>query len=84
MEETLMSLSAGVSFAKTPLSEIGEKHEQITAAGWTETRRGDPWVVAFEKRVPENTPEPDAELRSIMGEYWVTADEIRGLLASAS
>lgn len=44
--------------------------------------RGDPWAVAYRKDFPEEaSDDPEAELRDVMGEYWVSADEIRVLLA---
>jgi len=77
--------SASVSFAKTPLDEIGAKVAELKAAGWVDSgRRGDPWVAVFDKRQPRDDADPEAELRRIMGDYWVSADEIRTLLASAS
>jgi hypothetical protein len=45
-------------------------------------KRGDPWVVAYRKAIPEGQ-DREAEIRSVMGDYWLTADDIRDLLASA-
>jgi len=81
-----MTLIAAVSFARTPLEEISAKVEQIKALGWREREdgRGDPWAASFTKDVPEGEPDPEAELRAVMGEYWLDADAIKALLASKS
>ena len=71
-----------VSFARTPVAEISAKANAIQELGWTEEKRGDPWVVAYRKAIPEGQ-DPEAEIRSVMSDYWLTADEIRDLLASA-
>jgi hypothetical protein len=76
----LMSLTAGVSFVRTPVAKVTERAAAIEALGWREVGRGDPWVVSFQKDVPEEDSDPSAELREAMGEFWVTADEIRELL----
>jgi hypothetical protein len=72
---------AGVSFVKTPLAEIGELAERIAARGWQETgERGDPWAAEFRKDFPETeSAGADAELAEIMGDYWMSADEMRAL-----
>lgn len=77
-----MSLTAAVSFARMPLAEVSAKVAEIEALGWVEVGRGDPWAVSFRKEVPEEQADPEADLREVMGEYWMTADEIRALLAS--
>lgn len=77
------SFTIAVSFAKTPLNEITQKVVEIEALGWLDEDRGDPWVVAFVKKIPEGESEKAVELvRRIMGDYWVDADEIEDLLAS--
>lgn len=76
--------SASVSFAQTPLAEIGSKLEEILALGWKELDRGDPWAVVFRKHLPESVRDPEAELREVMGEYWMTADDIRELRAEVA
>jgi hypothetical protein len=73
---------AGVSFAQTPLDQIGAKIEAIVSRGWHEEERGDPWVVSFSKSLPEGDRDPEAELREVMGEYWLDADAIRELLSA--
>jgi hypothetical protein len=75
-------LLVGVSFACTPLAEVSAKANAIQELGWGEDKRGDPWVVAYRKAIPEGQ-DPEAEIRGVMGDYWLTADDIRDLLASA-
>jgi hypothetical protein len=57
---------------------------QIKSLGWEETDRGDPWVVLFEKPFPESQRDPEGELRSLMGDYWLTADDMRALRGVSS
>lgn len=78
-----MTLIAGVSFARTPLEEISAKVEQIKALGWREREdgRGDPWAASFVKDEARNA---EAELRGVMGDYWLDNDAIKELLASKS
>jgi hypothetical protein len=72
------------SFASTPFEEISTKHEEIRAAGWEPTgTRGDPWAATYERRVSEDDPDPERELRSIMGDYWLDAEAIRNLVTRA-
>jgi hypothetical protein len=78
--ETNRDWSVAVSFAKTPLSEVSAKAQEITAHGWEYRDRGDPWSASFGKKLPESEADPARELRTIMGEYWVSADEIGALL----
>jgi hypothetical protein len=75
----LKPIYASVSFARTPLSEIGRKVEELEALGWRQDdRRGDPWVVFFVKDFPEEAAgEATAELRSVIGDYWLEPEEIR-------
>jgi hypothetical protein len=73
---------AAVSFARTPLAEIGGKVREITALGWVEEDRGDPWAVTFRKVVPEGEANPEAELHRVMGDYWLDAGSLRTLLDS--
>jgi hypothetical protein len=72
----------GVSFARTPVAEISAKANAIQELGWREDKRGDPWVVAYRKVIPAGQ-DPEAEIRAVMGDYWLTADDMRDLLASA-
>jgi hypothetical protein len=74
-----MPVYASVSFARTPLSEIGRKAAELEALGWLQDdRRGDPWVVFFVKDFPEEAAgEATAELRSVIGDYWLEPEEIR-------
>jgi hypothetical protein len=74
----------GVSFARTPLADISAKVEAIKALGWREGEdgRGDPWAATFVKDMPDDDNDPAAELRAVMGDYWLDADAITGLLAS--
>jgi hypothetical protein len=80
----LRSFTMVVSFARTPLSEVTERAAAIEALGWRETGRGDPWIVSLRKDVPEEEPDPAAEVRGVMGERWVGADEIAELLRTRS
>jgi len=77
---TLLSVTAAVSFALTPLHEISAKVDSIAELGWQEVGRGDPWAVSFQKQFPEAERDAEAELRRVMGEYWLTAKDIRDLL----
>src|SRR4051812_14270545 len=70
----------GVSFLRTPFAEIPTRIEAIEAWGWKIEGRGDPWVISFSKAIPEETRDPEAELREVMGDDWMRADEIRRLL----
>lgn len=79
---TNIDMLVGVSFARTPVAEISAKANAIQELGWREDKRGDPWVVTYRKAIPEGQ-DPDAAIRSVMGDYWLTADDIRDLLASA-
>jgi len=82
MAET--TLLAGVSFARTPLTEISAKDAEIRAAGWEPTgTRGDPWAATYRKQVPEDDPDPERELRLIMGDYWLDPEAIRDLMSRA-
>ncbi len=71
-----------VSFARTPVAEISAKADAIRELGWREDKRGDPWVVAYRKVIPVGE-DPEAEIRAVMSDYWLTADDIRDLLDSA-
>ena len=79
-----MGMVVGVSFARTPLAEITAKAHELEALGWTQVEdgRGDPWAASFRKDVPEDEPDKSAEIRRVMGDYWVDADAIAALLAS--
>lgn len=79
---TNSEILVGVSFARTPVAEISAKANAIQELGWREDKRGDPWVVAYRKEIPEGQ-DPEAEIRAVIGDYWLTADDIRDLLASA-
>jgi hypothetical protein len=81
----LMSLTVSVSFARTPLAEVSAKAAELEALGWRELEdgRGDPWAASFQKDVPEEDNDPEAEVRAVMGYAWVDADEIRALLEAA-
>jgi hypothetical protein len=78
---TDIDVRTGVSFAKTPLAEISGKAEEIQALGWQEDGRGDPWAVEYRKSVPRGE-DAEAEIRTLMGDYYLTPDDIRELLAS--
>ena len=61
----------------TPLDLIAEKQRQIEALGWREYDRGDPWVVKYEKDLPEGEDHgADPGLRRVMGDCWLSADDI--------
>lgn len=63
---------AAVSFAETPLEEIGTRASQILSLGWTVRDRGDPWVILVAKHFDESERLPEAELHNVMGDYWVS------------
>jgi hypothetical protein len=71
------SLLIGVSFVKTPLAEISAKTAAIEALGWRPRDRGDPWVVSYFKDFATDLAASDAEVRAVMGDYWVDADAMR-------
>ena len=51
-------------------------------AGWEPVDgKGEPWAILVGKTFSEHTPDPEAELREIMGDYWMTGKEIRGYIA---
>jgi len=69
--------STVLSFAETPLAEISAKAAELEARGWVfdEERKGDPWIVLLSKRFSDPTPhDREAELREVMGNYWVDLD----------
>jgi hypothetical protein len=73
----MKTMFAAVSFRNTPLDLIAEKQRQIEALGWREYGRGDPWVVKYEKDLPEGEDQgADPGLRRVMGNYWLSADDI--------
>jgi hypothetical protein len=79
---TDVTMHVGVSFAKTPVNEIGSKAEALRALGWREGERGDPWAISYFKSLRESqTDRAEDEVRGVMGEHWLSADEIRGLLS---
>jgi hypothetical protein len=83
----LMPVYASVSFARTPLSEIGRKVEEIKTLGWRQDddRRDDPWAAVFVKNFAEEAAgEATVELRRVMGDYWLEAEEMRALRHDAS
>ena len=79
---TEIDVLVGVSFARTPVAEISAKANAIQELGWREEKRGDPWVVTYRKAISEGQ-DREVEIRVVMGDYWLTADDIRDLLASA-
>jgi hypothetical protein len=82
MSETVTRF-ATVSFAATPVDEVSARHATICAAGWVPTgARGDPWAMRYEKGFPEGDPDPERELREIMGDYWFGADALGELRRS--
>jgi hypothetical protein len=68
--------SAVVSFAETPLAEISTKAAELERRGWSfdEQRKGNPWLVLLSKRFPAPPDDCEAEIRDIMGNYWVDLD----------
>ena len=76
----MYTLYTVVSFARTPLEELSAKVEQITAFGWHECEgRGNPWVAKFAKDFARKEDASEAELRTVMGDYWVDTDRVREL-----
>lgn len=79
-----MTLYLGVSFAMTPLKEIGPKANAIMALGWEYNGRGDPWSVSFRRDCPEEgASSAVSEVKELMGDYWLDADGITALNALA-
>lgn len=77
----MTSVRIAISLARVPLREISRKVEQLEALGWREDRRGDPWAASFVKHVPEDgVSAAEAEVRRVMGDYWVDAAETQALL----
>jgi len=75
------SVRIAVSLARVPLREISQKVEELEALGWREDRRGDPWAASFVKDFPEGEESAaEAEVRRVMGNYWVDATAARALL----
>ena len=73
---------ATVSFYKVALLEIGPLANRIVEAGWEPVDgKGEPWAILVGKTFSEPTPDPEAELREIMGDYWMTGEEIGGYTA---
>ncbi len=71
-----------VSFYKVALLEIGPLANRIVEpAGNQVDGKGEPWAILVGKTFSEHTPDPEAELREIMGDYWMTGKEIRGYIA---
>ncbi len=71
---------AAVSFWKTPLVEISAKAGAIEALGWREYQRGDPWTLMYGKDFDEDElDDAEAELRDVMGDLWLSSDEIRAM-----
>ena len=73
-----------VSFAATPLREIGTRVERLEALGFRERPdRGDPWVATFEKDFPQEYAfHAEAQVREAMGDYYMDAGAIRELFES--
>ena len=71
------TMFAAVSFQNTPLDLIAEKHREIEALGWREYGRADPWLVRYQRDFAEGEHHRgvDAELRRVMGDYWLSPDE---------
>ena len=77
----MSSVRIAVSLARVPLREISRKVEQLEALGWREDSRGDPWAASFVKDFPEGEDSAaEAEVRGVMGDYWVDVAERRALL----
>jgi hypothetical protein len=67
-----------VSFLRTPLAEISGLVRAIERLGWREQERGDPWIVLYGRQV-ESGEGVEGELRGLMGEFWLSSDDIRAL-----
>jgi hypothetical protein len=78
----MRSVRIAVSLARVPLREISRKVEQLEALGWREERRGATWAASFVKDFPAGEDSAaEAEVRRVMGDYWVDAAERRALLS---
>lgn len=81
MTDDTQTVISAVSFATTPLLEISSRVRGIVELGWVENEgdRGDPWTAVFEKEFPFGERNPEAELRTAMGDYWLDAAAIAAL-----
>jgi hypothetical protein len=80
----MRSVRIAVSLARVPLRDISRRVEQLEGLGWREDRRGDPWAASFVKDFPEGDEgAAEAEVRRVMGDYWIDAAETRALLGRA-
>jgi hypothetical protein len=86
MIAAVRTMFAAVSFQNTPLDLIAEKQREIEALGWREYDRADPWLVRYEKDFAEGEHHrgADAELRRVMGDYWLSPDETASLHGETS
>jgi hypothetical protein len=85
MIAAVRTMVAAVSFQNTPLGLIAEKQREIEALGWREYDRADPWLVRYEKDFAEEHHRgADAELRRVMGDYWLSPDETPSLHGETS
>jgi hypothetical protein len=75
-----MTIFTAVSFAKVPFREIGPLAQEILNHGWTWSRNDADGIYHFRKEVigtPSATQDAEAEIATIMGAYYVDADELR-------
>jgi hypothetical protein len=69
---------SAVSFWRTPLAEVSAFAQAIERLGWRENDRDDPWTVLYGKE-DERGDDAEAELRGVMGGFWLSGDDIRAL-----
>ena len=48
----------------------------------SKTDEGDPWAASSEEEVAHGASDAEAELREVMGDYWLDAETMRALLDS--
>jgi hypothetical protein len=75
---TTKPIFTAVSFAKVPLVEQGPLAQKLVALGWEWSANDADWCAHFRKEFPEGVTgaEVEAEIRSVMGDYYMSSDEI--------
>jgi hypothetical protein len=69
---------SAVSFRRTPLVKVSSFAQAIERLGWREYERGDPWTVLYGKE-DESGDNAEVELRGVVGDFWLSSDDIRAL-----
>lgn len=80
-------LITAVSFERTPVPEIGPKWMELHALGWEWQENLPPrWIARFKRVYPDShaAKGAEAEVQRVMGDYYVSADELEAGAADAS